>query len=50
MEYIIERNNELCHFGVKGMKLGVRKDKAISKINTMYNRSNMWTKRKIGKL
>ena len=25
MEYIIERNDELCHFGIKGMKLGVRR-------------------------
>lgn len=42
--------NELYHHGVKGMKWGVRKQRAITNINRMYDRSNKWTNRKIEKL
>lgn len=42
--------DELMHYGVPGMKWGVRKDKALRRINTMYDRSNKWTERKIKKL
>ena len=64
--YSIYGYNELYHHGILGQKWGVRRyqnedgtyteaglkrrDKQIRRISTMYDYSNKWTTRKIGKL